>query len=83
MDIEEVLQAAKFQVEFYFGQSNYHKDEYLKSKENNTGKINLEEIYRFSKIRKFHSRLRLRDLYKVLKYSTVVDVGKVYVPLPD
>ena len=40
-------------------------------------------IYGFKKIRKFHSRLSLRDLYKVLKYSTVVDVGKVDVILPD
>ena len=30
VDIGEVLQAAKFQVELYFGQSNYHKDEHLK-----------------------------------------------------
>lgn len=71
---EKVAQAAKFQVEFYFGQSNYHKDDYLKKAANLQGWITLETIYNFSKIKKFHSRLRMRDLYEVLQLSTVVDV---------
>ena len=31
MTTEEIEQAAKFQVEFYFGNTNYNKDFYLRN----------------------------------------------------
>lgn len=66
VSFEQVAQAAKFQVEFYFGQSNYHKDEHLKSAANPQGWIPLDMIYNFTKMRRFQSRLSKSELYEVL-----------------
>ena len=74
LPFEVIEQAAKFQVEFYFGQTNYYKDEYLRKCENHEGWIDLKVIYSFRKIRKFHSRLTIAQLASVLELSTVVDV---------
>ena len=72
MDRGDVLQAAKFQVEYYFGQTNYQKDDYLKKHENSDGWIELSFINNFHKMRKFN--LHEYDVYKILKLSTIVEV---------
>ena len=72
---EVIEQAAKFQVEFYFGQTNYHKDEYLKDCEDKDRWIPLQTIYKFKKIKKFHSRLSIHELAQILILSTVVEVA--------
>ena len=77
LPLEVVSQAAKFQVEFYFGQSNYYKDDHLKSCADKEGWIPLETIYEFRKLKKFHSRLSLDELAYALNLSTVVDVGQI------
>ena len=51
--LEKRQQAAKFQVEYYFGQTNYHKDEYLQSKEDPEGWIDLKIINSFPKMKAF------------------------------
>ena len=70
-----IEQAAKFQVEFYFGQSNFHKDEHLKKARDSEGWIPLSMIYKFNKIKKFRSRLSLKRLARVMQLSTVVEIG--------
>ena len=50
---EERLSKAKFQVEFYFGQSNYHTDENLRNLEGPDRWIPLEFINDFKKMKKF------------------------------
>ena len=74
MDKGDLLQAAKFQVEFYFGQTNYKTDEYLRSFENAEGWIALEFINNFPKMRKYN--LNESQIYEVLGLSTIVEVGK-------
>lgn len=69
---DELLQAAKFQVEYYFGQTNYPTDDYLKSHENNEGWIDLALINDFKKMRCFN--LDLPELFEMLKKSTAVEV---------
>jgi len=59
-------------VEFYFGNSNYNTDDYLKSLEDHDGWINLDFINKFHKMKKF--RLNLAEVYNMMKLSTVVDV---------
>ena len=39
------------------------------------GWIQLEMIYNFPKLKKFHSVLSMMDLFEVLKLSTVIEVG--------
>ena len=74
MPQEAIEQAAKFQVEFYFGQTNYLKDEYLRDAEGRDRWIPLSLIYQFHKVRKFHSRLTIVQLATVMTLSTVVDI---------
>ena len=77
LPIEVVEQAAKFQVEFYFGQSNYFKDEHLRNAEDKEGWIPLELIYKFNKIKKFRKRLSMKELAHVMRLSTVVEIGHI------
>ena len=74
MDQGDVLQAAKFQVEYYFGQTNYQKDDHLKKHEDADGWIELSFINNFHKMRKFN--LHEYDVYTILKLSTIVEVKK-------
>ena len=76
-----IAQAAKFQVEFYFGQTAYYHDDYLKKCCDPNGWIPLSVIYDFRKIRQFHSRLSIHQLYEVMKLSSVVDVKEASVIL--
>ena len=62
-------------MEFYFGNSNYKKDEYLNSLEGLDRWISLEYINKIPKMKKF--RLSLKDVYDMLKLSTVVDVDEI------
>lgn len=56
MTQEEHEQAAKFQVEYYFGNTNYSKDWYLRNTlEGADGWISLRVIYDFPSMRKFHN----------------------------
>lgn len=59
-------------MEYYFGQTNYQKDDYLKKHENSDGWIELSFINNFRKMRKFN--LHEYDVYKILKLSTIVEV---------
>lgn len=77
MPIEVIEQAAKFQVEYYFGQTSYYKDTYLQAAANKDGWINLRVIYKFNKIKKFWRRLSIEALARVMKLSTVVDIGYI------
>lgn len=62
MDQDDLLQKAKYQVEFYFGQSNYEKDEYLRGLESDNGRwINLDKINSFYKMRNF--QVTVEQLY--------------------
>ena len=61
-------------MEFYFGNSNYKKDEYLKSFEGHDKWINLRFINKFRKMKKFC--LRKKDVYDMMKLSTVVEVDE-------
>ena len=61
-------------MEFYFGNSNYNTDDYLKNLEANDGWIDLKYINDFRKMKKF--RLSLKDVYDMMKLSTVVDVDE-------
>lgn len=73
----QVEQAAKFQVETYFGQTNYHKDVHLKKLEKDGGWISFNEIFsNFPKIKRFHGYLRKEDLFEVLEVSDVVQVKR-------
>ena len=72
--IETIRQGAKYQVEYYFSQTKYHKDDHLKKCEGPEGWILLSEIWNFGKMRRFHSRLSLQDLAEVMKLSVEVDV---------
>ena len=74
MNQEDIAQLAKFQVEYYFGQTNYNKDFYLKSCEGKDGWIPLEVIYGFFGIRKFHHNLTVEELYETMKASAIVEV---------
>ena len=74
MTDEQIYQAIKFQVEFYFGQTNYHKDEYLKNCEGKDGWILLSIIYGFRAIMKFAEYVELEDLFELMKLSSIVDV---------
>jgi len=69
-----VAQAAKFEVESYFSQINFHKDEWLKKAQGAEGWIFLELIYDFGKMKKFHDRIKLKNLYEILKLSADVEV---------
>ena len=51
--VEQRRQAAKFQVEYYFGQTNYRRDEFLKSLEDAEGWIDLSLINNFQKMLAF------------------------------
>ena len=72
MKHENIRQAAKFQVEFYFGQTNYIKDTYLQSHEGHDGWIDLDTINQFPKMKKF--KVSTEELFGLLKISTKVDV---------
>ena len=72
MDRNRLLQAAKFQVEYYFGQTNYPSDDHLHSLEGLDGWIDLNFINKFSKMKKF--RLSLPEVYDMMKKSILVDV---------
>ena len=61
-------------MEFYFGNSNYNTDDYLKNLEANDGWIDLKYINDFRKMKKF--RLSLKDVSDMMKLSTVVDVDE-------
>ena len=67
-----LLASAKFQIEYYFGQTNYPTDLYLHSFESPDGWINMNDINAFPKMKKF--RLSVRDIFEMMKKSTVVDV---------
>ena len=67
-----LLASAKFQIEYYFGQTNYPSDLYLQSYEGADGWINMNYINDFPKMKKF--RLSVRDIFEMMKKSTVVDV---------
>ena len=77
MPQEAIEQAAKFQVEFYFGQTNYLKDEYLRDAEGRDRWIPLSLIYQFNKVRTFQNRLTIEQLATVMRLSTVVDITLV------
>ena len=72
MGVNRLLAAAKFQVEYYFGQSNYHKDDYLRAMEDSDGWILISDICQFPKMKKFN--LTKEEVYTIMKLSTVVDV---------
>ena len=74
LPLEKIEQAAKTQVEFLFGQTNYTKDTFIRSFEGKDKWILLDKIYNHDKVRKYHSRLSVQDLYDVLQVSYVVDV---------
>ena len=67
-----LLASAKFQIEYYFGQTNYPTDLYLQSYEGHDGWIDMKYINDFPKMKKF--RLSVRDIFEMMKKSTVVDV---------
>ena len=64
MGHEKVRQAAKFQVEFYFGQTNYHRDLHLRDLEGYECWINLNRINAFFKMRQF--QLPTAELYEIM-----------------
>ena len=66
--------AVKFEVEAYFVQTSFNKDDYLKKAQGPEGWILLEVIYDFQKIKKFRSRLTLQRLFEVMKLSADVEV---------
>ena len=70
--MSEDKQAAKFQIEYYFGQTNYHDDDYLKTLESAEGWVELHAINDFPRVRKFG--LPVFELYDILKHSTIVEV---------
>lgn len=70
-------------MEFYFGQTNYNKDDHLQAAEAPGGWILLALIYDFKKVRQFHEFLSMRDLFNVLKMSTVVEVKEDIVDFVD
>ena len=72
---EIVAMAAKYQVESYFSNTNYRKDTYLKKAHGAEGWILLEVVHNFPKMKRFHDRLSLKDLYEVLKLSSDVEVN--------
>ena len=75
MTTEEIEQAAKFQVEFYFGNNNYNKDFYLRNVlEGKDRWINLSVILNFPKMRKFQVYVPIENLYELLKLSSLVEV---------
>ena len=71
---EIVAMAAKYQVESYFSNINYSKDTHLKKARGAEDWILLEVIHDFPKMKRFHDRLSLKDLYEVMKLSSDVDV---------
>ena len=74
MTDEQIYQAVKFQVEYYFGQTNYYKDDYLQKAASKEGWILLEIIFGFRSIQKFHDYLHQDDLFELLKLSSIVEV---------
>lgn len=57
IDRKQDLQAAKFQVEYYFGQTNYLSDDYLRGMEDAEGWINLQRINSFNNMRRMNLSL--------------------------
>lgn len=76
LDIEVVEEAAMFQIEYYFNQRNYLKDDHLRGLEDDAGWIDLCLVYKFNKLKKFQKRLGIDQLYQALKLSTVVEVAR-------
>ena len=74
MTDEQIYQAVKFQVEYFFGQTNYFKDAYLRAAEDPNGWILLELIYGFRSIQKFQDYLELEDVFELMKLSSLVEV---------
>lgn len=62
-------------MEFYFGQTNYHKDDFLKNQAGKDGWIELSIIFAFPKMRRFHDHIYLEELYETMSLSSLVDVG--------
>ena len=83
MSEEAIYQAAKFQVEYFFGQTNYKHDDYLKKAEGPEGWILLSTIFAFRKFNLFRDYLAIDDLFEVLKLSTVVEVKEDIVDYGD
>lgn len=81
MDYERRLQAAKFQVEFYFGQTNYQKDVYLQSHESRDGWIDIKFINNFKKMKAF--KLTVAEVFEMMQKSIVVDVKQDFWPNGD
>ena len=59
-------------MEYYFGNSNYNNDHYLKSAEGYDGWIDLNFINNFPRMKRFH--LSLLEVFEMMKFSTVVEV---------
>ena len=53
-DRQEDLQAAKFQVEYYFGQTNYLKDDFLRQMEGPEKWIDLVRINKFARMQRIN-----------------------------
>ena len=72
MDHDKLLQAAKFQVEYYFGQTNYKNDLHLQKHADRDGWIDLNFVNNFNKMQSFG--LPTCEVFEMLKKSIVVDV---------
>lgn len=53
-DRQQDMQTAKFQVEFYFGQTNYLKDDYLRQMEDREKWIDLVRINTFYRMQRLN-----------------------------
>ena len=80
---DQVLLAAKYQMEYYFCQSQFHKDDHLKNLQGPEGWILLSEVWNFRKMKLFWRRLTLEDIAEVMKLSVDVEVKPEPTVWPD
>ena len=80
MDQDDLFQKAKYQIEYYFGQTNYERDIFLRDMESPEGRwIDLRLINEFRKMQKFG--LGEAQLYQIMEKSSVVEVRFQQVPI--
>ena len=53
-DRQQDMQAAKFQVEYYFGQTNYLQDDFLQQMEGPEKWIDLVRINKFNRLKRLN-----------------------------